>query len=94
MLLCLDYDGTYTNDPPFWDRFITLSRDSGHTVICATMRFEMSEGESVKLALGKRVSAIYFTSRKAKKPFLEKLGIHPDIWIDDTPEWLLRDALA
>ena len=92
MLICLDFDGTYTLDPGFWDAFIALSSRSGHEVICATMRYEATEGALVRQELDGKVSAIYFTERKAKKTFLESLGIVPDIWIDDSPSWLIFDA--
>jgi hypothetical protein len=92
MLICLDFDGTYTLDPEFWDCFINKAHTSGHVVICATMRHEESEGKFVKQMLGNKVKEIYFSARKAKKPFLESLDIFPDIWIDDSPGWLLHDA--
>jgi hypothetical protein len=91
MLICLDYDGTYTADPIFWDQFIDNAKASGHRVICTTMRYE-DEGDEVKEYLESRVEAIYFTSRSAKKPWLLQRGIKPDIWIDDMPEWLVQDA--
>ena len=92
MLFCLDFDGTYTEDPAFWDLFIQSAHAAGHSVICATMRYESLEGDEVKAALGGKVAAIYFTHRQAKQPFLERKGIVPDVWIDDSPRWLLHDA--
>lgn len=92
MLICLDFDGTYTLAPELWDSLIDLATSQGHEVICATMRFEGSEGALVKELLGQKVSAIYFTGRKAKQPFLMSLGLVPDVWIDDSPAWLVFDA--
>jgi hypothetical protein len=92
MLLCLDFDGTYTEDPALWDTFISSAKKAGHSVICATMRYEHIEGDEVKAALGEKVSAIYFTARQAKQPYLARKGVLPDVWIDDSPNWLLNDA--
>ncbi len=92
MLICLDYDGTYTEDPVLWDGFIASAQAAGHRVICATMRFEDTEGDEVKLVLAHRVEKIYFTDRGAKQPWLAAQGINPDVWIDDSPHWLLHDA--
>lgn len=92
MLICLDYDGTYTEDPDLWDQFIVSALRADHTVICATMRYEDSEGDVVKRNLASKVSQIYFTDRLAKQAFLERQGVFPDVWIDDSPKWLLHNA--
>lgn len=90
MLIALDYDGTYIEDPRLWDRFINTCIQRNHTVICVTMRYE---SESLPLAntIGKKCQ-IYFTRREAKKIYMDKIGIYPDIWIDDNPKWLYEDA--
>ena len=92
MKICLDFDGTYTLDPVFWDQVIALAHRHGHEVICATMRHEAHEGDAVHEALAHQVSAIHFTDRRAKQPTLAERNVHPDVWIDDSPHWLLHDA--
>jgi len=92
MLIALDYDNTYTADPELWDSFITMSQGRGHRVIVATMRDETLEGKIVKIDLGLKADDIIFTNRKAKKPFLAAMNIHPDIWIDDIPEFIVANA--
>ena len=94
MLICLDYDGTYTEDPSLWDLFIQAATASGHQVICATMRYEEVEGDTVKISLGHLVDKIYFTNRLAKVNWLKERGINPDVWIDDSPFWLLNNAVT
>jgi len=47
MLIALDYDGTYTADPIFWDTFIASAQSHGHGVACITMRHEASESLAV-----------------------------------------------
>jgi len=92
MLLALDYDETYTEDPEFWDLVIALAVTRGHSVICATMRHE-HEGEEIVSSLGHKVERIIFTGRKAKHQFVQEAGYYPSVWIDDSPHWLFRDAL-
>ena len=83
-LIALDYDGTYTADPPLWNSFIQAATKSGHRVICITMR---TPQESIQIPCD-----VYYTSRKAKIPFMRDLGIKVNIWIDDMPELLFQGA--
>ena len=91
MMLAIDYDETYTEDPEFWDYMIYFAKSRGHSVICATMRYE-SEGEEVMAALGEKVERIIFTGRKAKHKFVQEAGYYPSVWIDDSPHWLFQDS--
>lgn len=91
MLICIDYDGTYTEDPELWNLLIRVAKERGHKVICATMRFEQGEGDEVKRYLENKVDRIYFTGRKAKLEFLrDNYNVNPDVWIDDNPLWLYQ----
>jgi len=93
MLICIDFDGTYTADPELWDLFLEAAKMKGHTVVCATMRYE-NELQPVRNMLEGKVSEIIPTSRKAKHAFVRNhLGKRPDIWIDDQPHWLFEDSL-
>ena len=89
MLIALDFDGTYTEDPGFWDLVIDAALYRGHRVICATMRHE-HEGADVIAAMGKRGIEVIFTARAAKLPHLSDMGIQPDVWIDDQPAWIFE----
>ena len=93
MLIAIDYDGTYTEDPVMWDVFIAIAKTRGNKVICVTMRYE-HEGVEVMQSIGSNtfIDGIYFTGRKAKCPYMSNLGIMPDIWIDDNPEWIYEDT--
>ena len=88
MLICIDYDGIYTEDPGLWQRFITDAIKSVYKVICAIMRYEE---ENIDPRLRDSVDIIY-TNRKAKIKYLAELGIVPDIWIDDNPSWLFTNG--
>jgi hypothetical protein len=91
MLLALDYDDTYTRDPEFWDSVITLAKQHGHSVICATMRYP-HDGAEVETALGSKVEKIIYTGRKAKHGAVYAAGYMPSVWIDDSPHWIHMDA--
>lgn len=94
MLISIDYDETYTLDEDFWSSFISLAIGKGHEVICCTMRHSTHE-ESMEVieSIGK-FCPVYFSGRKAKRDYLRRLGILPDVWIDDVPEWIYKDAIV
>lgn len=83
MLIALDYDDTYTVDPIFWDRVINMARGRGHEFICVTARDDQDKTEFPD----DRIKTIY-TAGEYKKEFCTKLGIRPDIWIDDAPGFI------
>lgn len=91
MMLAIDYDETYTEDPKFWDLVIELAKSRGHYAICVTMRHER-EGAEVIEALGDKVEKILFTGRKAKHKFVQEAGYYPSVWIDDAPHWIFQDS--
>lgn len=84
MLIALDYDGTYTLQPEFWDSFIVAVKSAGNEIVCATMRHE---SEPIEMNC-----RIIYTGRQAKAKFLESIGLKPNVWIDDNPIWLYRDS--
>lgn len=91
MNIGLDFDKTYTLDPELWNAFIVAARARGHQVICVTMRYHQ-EGDDVRMMLGDLVDDIIFTKRKAKSPYVDNRGLQIDVWIDDSPHWILLDA--
>lgn len=78
MKIAIDYDGTYTRDPQFWDAVILLAQERGHAVICDTKR------EPHLGAPGLSIPVI-FSSRKAKNAAVASAGHKVDVWIDDEP---------
>lgn len=84
MRIALDYDGTYTADPALWYTLILAARQCGHEVVCITMRYPT---EPIEVPV-----PVIYTSRQAKVAFMEERGEKVDIWIDDSPHWLLNDA--
>ena len=91
MLIALDYDGTFTEDPTLWVSFIAMAQAHGHDVIGVTMRYEFEKNTMLK-SYASLLDRVIFTGRLAKKPFLEAEGIKVDIWIDDRPDFILNSA--
>jgi hypothetical protein len=90
MNISLDFDDTYTRDPLLWDNFISSARQHGHRVYVVTMRYK-EEGDDVVKYLQENVDMIIFTGRLAKKPYLDNMHIHIDVWIDDNPFAVYND---
>ena len=89
MLIALDFDRTYTLDPETWNIFIRVLREKGHDIICVTSRYP-EENWYIEDSIG-QVCKIFYTSRTSKRDFVNRLGIDPDVWIDDDPEFINRD---
>lgn len=88
LTIALDFDDTYTADPGLWNHFIEFAVARGHKVICVTMRYPEEP-----IDMPSSVEIVY-TSRMAKRPFMETRGLGmPNIWIDDHPEWVFVDTL-
>lgn len=79
MRIAIDYDGTYSADPELWKPFIYHAKSRGHEVTCVTMRYPH---EPIEMPC-----PVFYTSRKAKA-----IAFDADIWIDDSPRWLLQDS--
>jgi hypothetical protein len=93
MIVALDYDCTYTNDPATWDKVIAVFRAAGHKVYLVTMRYDNhTDADPVRAALEGKVDGMFFTGHRAKQPFMFKLGINISVWIDDMPGFILYDA--
>ena len=89
-IIALDYDGTITLNVPFWVDFINRAEMAGFAVAIVTMRYP-EEKES----MDHRILAhpwIITTERHAKREFCAAFGVHPAIWIDDQPNFILFDA--
>jgi len=71
--------------------FVNLARSRGHKVWIVTMRYpsEVNNPKNPEKSIPQyfidAVDGIVFTSREAKRPAVEKVGIEIDVWIDDNP---------
>lgn len=93
MILALDYDYTFTEDPNSWYRIAHILRQAGHVVYGVTMRYP-HEASGMDHWYDKACNDIFFTGRKAKKLFMLGKGIKVDVWIDDNPTWIIQDAAS
>lgn len=93
MRIALDYDGTYSADPRLWEEFITSVNKFGHSIYIVTMRCP-NEHPIIESLFRNHLSVtnIIYTSKLAKKLYVDKLGIPMDIWIDDSPHFVNSDA--
>lgn len=89
-IICLDYDGTFTEFPDLMFMIIEYCNKHNMKCILATMRYEEEKDEGLK-KIEEKIK-IYYTGRKAKKDFLALYDVYPTIWIDDKPEWIYKDS--
>lgn len=80
MLIALDYDNTYNQDPTAWGRVADLLHYFGHKIITVTLRSKELDG------MEDLPWPVYFTNGKPKRQFMEDHDINVDVWIDDIPE--------
>lgn len=91
MRIALDWDDTVTRDPVMWLQFIRLALERHHDIRIVTMRYER-ELDDIREFLKRHdvFINIIATGREQKRPFCEELGWIPSVWIDDTPEYIVR----
>lgn len=94
MTIAIDYDGTITEDHEMFADIIRVMQRAGHNPIIVTMRYESEKDGFLKhIEENKNIKvSVYYTGRKAKIDYMAKLGIFPNIWIDDNPQWIFTDA--
>lgn len=88
MKIALDFDDTYTKDPPFWDEFIDNALSWPHEVRIVTFRKSTMTDPALDF-LAQRVPVV-FTEYIKKRAFCKSIGWEPDIWIDDSPEFIVE----
>lgn len=88
----LDWDGTVSLNEEMWFEVVKVMQDHGNQVYIVTMSYP-SECGKISPAWYELVKhRVICTSRKAKKKFVEDLGLTMHIWIDDNPLALYLDA--
>lgn len=91
MTIGIDFDGTWTLDPGFWNAFYKLCKQSGHSVVMVTGRSVRSEDMS-RYSLPEDLTVI-FTSGQMKERAALKSGWKVDVWIDDMPAMIQECAV-
>lgn len=85
--IALDFDDTYTAAPTMWDDFIASAKDYGHDVRIVTYRKHTMTDPALDY-LSTKIPVIY-TEYIQKRPYCQMIGWEPDIWIDDSPEFIV-----
>ena len=88
MVICIDYDGTYTRDPETWDMALLIFQQHGHRVYCVSARHQ-DELVEARTTIGYIIPPcnIVGTNGAAKRDYLFKEhGVYGDVWIDDNPD--------
>lgn len=86
MKIALDYDETFTADPKLWLKFINDCQLRGHEIMVVTYR-------DVGIPVEDEMPIdVYYTAYRSKRDYMSSLGIHIDIWIDDSPEAIVSDS--
>ena len=88
MIIALDYDNTFTRDPEAWYSAAASLKTFGHTIIGVTMRFER-ESTDIDPYYFKVCEKVYYTGRHSKRKWCADRNIFPDVWIDDSPEFIV-----
>jgi len=90
MKIALDYDGTYTEAPDFWDNVIALAQDYGHDIRIVTARNPKAD------VIDDNDHEIIYCDGIAKRFYCHWFadGFDPDIWIDDRPESIDNNSKA
>lgn len=88
MIIALDFDDTYTQDPALFNAFVSHAKKNGHYVFVVTARSESYGLQDIEDALpGIEIVA---TGGEKKRQYLSENGYpNPSIWIDDMPELIV-----
>lgn len=93
MIFGIDYDGTFSRDPKFWEEFVALAKKHGHECVMVTARSDdQTMGDEVRKAV-KDFMPIVFAGIEWKRVAAEKRGWKIDVWIDDAPEYVAKQIL-
>jgi len=84
MIIALDFDETFTEDPFLWRAFIAMAKKRGHEVTFVTFRFNQHDNDllnqDIKDVARELGMNIVFTGGQQKNKLFDA-----DIWIDDQP---------
>lgn len=86
LTIAIDYDDTFTADPPMWRRVIAIWQECGHRVICVSARRNtLDHRRELEAGLPEGVP-ILLSYDTPKRQYAKQHGYRPDIWVDDMPE--------
>ena len=81
MIIALDFDETFTEDPILWTAFVDRAKTRLHTVTFVTYRQPNGDNSDIEYEAKCLGLDIVYTSGKQKQHHFKA-----DVWIDDSPE--------
>ena len=84
----VDFDETISDNEYAWLAVMQLLERHGYHIVIVTWRKPDEWPEDLKMFVDKGFK-VYYTSRQAKKTFMNAQGIKVSIWIDDNPSAIL-----
>ncbi len=89
MTVAFDYDDTWTLDPEGWESIYRILVSRGHRCIMVTAREanQNADMKSVIQLFGEE--NVFYSSVYQKDPFMSRLGVHVNVWIDDDPDGVI-----
>ena len=87
MNIALDFDDTYTRDPIMWGKFIEMAKERGHDIRIVTFRKRTMTHPALDY-MSQMIPVIY-TEYIQKRKYTNDIGWNVDIWIDDSPEYIV-----
>jgi hypothetical protein len=83
MIISIDYDKTWTEDPDLWHDFANVARHRRHSVVMVTGR----KGWTDDMARGHIPTwiPIIYAGDQMKEKAARAAGYPVDVWIDDMP---------
>lgn len=91
MIVSIDFDGTWTEDPVAWRAFAKMLVRRGHTVIVTTNRDDIPgfSNEVYETVGTSAVKEVIFAGAKPKRQAARERGYKVDVWVDDMPEMVV-----
>jgi hypothetical protein len=83
MLIAIDFDKTWTEDPRFWRALVLAAFAAGHSVVMVTGRKQWSD-DMARADLPREMPIVY-AGDHWKQRAAAAAGYKVDVWIDDMP---------
>ena len=98
MTISIDFDRTFTADPPMWGKFARQSAEAGNRVVMVSRRPNTPDDQAeVEGTLGEYKDAfsdVLLVGDAMKDEAAKAAGINVDIWIDDSPQFIRSESRA
>ena len=92
MLIAIDYDKTWTEDPDFWNQVVCIGRSRDHSFVMVTARSKWSD-DMARSNLPQDLPIVYTGGRELKRKAAFQAGHYVDVWVDDMPGTIERTVL-